>query len=196
MIERAAPSTVECPHCGTRFHVHQTDLKAAQGHLRCGACLEVFRALGALTPPDGRAGFRASFPAWVVVSLVLALAALAVQITWLQTDYRARSLKISRHADLPGALAVQFVVLHDGRIPAPFPTFDVEFATLGGEPLGSRRFRPGEYLDAEPPEAEPLARLHLLAPETAHPVTVNVPHPGAAAAQVTISFPPRFTIGR
>ncbi|MYE86946.1 MAG: DUF3426 domain-containing protein [Gammaproteobacteria bacterium] len=194
MTERGAPSTVECPHCGTRFHVHQTDLAAAQGRLRCGACLEVFRALQVSPPPDGRAGLRASFPAWVVVGLGLALAALAVQITWLQTDYRARNLEISRSADSPGALAVQFVVLHDARIPAPFPTFDIEFATLGGEPVGSHRFRPGEYSDAEPPEAEWLARLRLLAPETAHPVTVKVPHPGAAAAQVTISFPSRSTI--
>ena len=130
----------------------------------------------------------------MVVGLVLAVAALAVQITWLQTDYRARNLKISRHADLPGTLAVQFVVLHDGRIPAPFPTFDVEFATAGSEPLGSRRFRPGEYLDSKPLEAEWLVRLRLLAPETTHPVTVAIPHPGAAAAQVTISFPSRFTI--
>ena len=195
MTERATPSTVECPHCGTRFHVHQTDLAAAQGRLRCGACLKVFRALQASTPPDGRRGFRASFPAWVVVGLLLALAALAVQITWLQTDYRARNLEISRHADLPGALAVQFVVLHDARTPAPFPTFDVEFANTGGEPVGSRRFRPGEYLDSESPEAVWLARLRLLPPETAYPVTVNVPHPGTAAAQVTISFPSRFTIG-
>ncbi len=138
------------------------------------------------------AGLRASFPAWTVVGLVLAVAALAVQIAWLQTDYRARNLEISRHAGSPGAIAVQFVVFHDARIPAPFPTFDVEFATGGGEPLDGRRFRPGEYLDAELPEAEWLARLRLLAPETAHPVTVSVPHPGAAAAQVTISFPARF----
>ncbi|MYE52713.1 MAG: hypothetical protein F4X81_14730 [Gammaproteobacteria bacterium] len=225
MTERSTPSTVECPHCGTRFHVHQRDIAAAQGRLRCGACLKVFRALRALTPPDGRAGLRASFPAWVVVGLGLAVAALAVQITWLQTDYRARNLEISRSADSPGALAVQFVVLHDARIPAPFPTFDIEFATLGGEPVGSHRFRPGEYLtrrclrptrgrasgakvdscgnlvprssklDAEPPEAEWLARLRLLAPETAHPVTMTIPHPGPAAAQVTISFPSRLTIG-
>lgn len=194
MTERGAPSTVECPHCGTRFHVHQRDLAAAQGRLRCGACLKIFRALPALTPPVGRADLRASFPAWVVAGLVLAAAVLAVQITWLQTDYRARNLEISRPADSPGALALQFVVLHDARIPVPFPTFDVEFATTGGEPMGSLRFRPGEYLGAEPPKANWLARLRLLAPETAHPMRMNVPHPGAAAAQVTISFPQRLTI--
>ncbi len=192
MAERATHLTVECPHCGTRFHTHQTDLAAAQGRLRCGACLQVFRTRAALRPLAGRGRLRASYPAWVVVGLVLALAALAVQIAWLQTDYRARNLEISRHAESPGALAVQFVVLHDARIPAPFPAFDVEFATAGGGPVGSQRFRPGDYLDAEPPQSEWLARLRLLAPETAHPVTVSVPHPGAAAAQVTISFPSRF----
>ena len=91
-------------------------------------------------------------------------------------------------------LALQFVVLHDARIPAPLPTLDVEFATADGEPVGSRRFRPGDYLDSERLQTERLARLRLLAPETAHPVTLNIPHPGAATAQVTISFPSRFTM--
>ncbi|MCY4212284.1 MAG: DUF3426 domain-containing protein [Gammaproteobacteria bacterium] len=189
MTERTAHFAVECPQCGTRFRACQEDLAAAQGRLRCGACLQVFRVLEA--PPTRRRGLGASFPAWVVVGLVLALTALAVQVAWLQTGYRARNLEISRHAESPGALAVQFVVLHDARIPAPFPAFDIEFATIGGEPVGSRRFRPGDYLEAEPPQAEWRAHLRLLNPETAHPVTVTVPHPGAAAAQVTISFPSR-----
>ena len=148
-----------------------------------------------MEPIDEPDRLRASFPAWVVVGLVLAMATLAVQITWLQTDYRARNLQISGQAESPGALAVQFVVLHDAPIPAPLPTLDVEFATADGESVGSQRFRPGDYLGSEPPQAERLARLRLLAPETAHPVTLNIPHPGAAAAQVTISFPSRFTIG-
>ena len=195
MTEGSPPSTVECPDCGTRFQVHQADLAAREGRLRCGACLKVFRVVDAMEAINKRDRPRPSFPAWVVVGLVLAVAALAVQITWLQTDYRARNLQVSRHADAPGVLAVQFVVVHDARIPAPFPSFDVEFATTGGEPVGSRRFRPGEYLGSEPPDAERLARLRLLAPEAPHQVRVNVPHPGAAAAQVTISFPARFTIG-
>ena len=195
MTEPSPRSTVECPHCGTRFQVHQADLAAADGRLRCGACLKVFRVVETLEPIHEPDRLRASFPTWVVVGLFLAVAALAVQITWLQTDYRARNLQISGHAESPGALAVQFVVLHDAPIPAPLPTLDVEFATADGEPAGSRRFRPGDYLGSEPPQAERLARLRLLAPETAHPVTLNIPHPGAAAAQVTISFPSRFTIG-
>ena len=194
MAERSAHPSVACPHCGTRFHVHQTDLGAADGRLRCGACLKVFRAVEALEPLDEPVRLRASFPAWVVIGLVLALAALAVQITWLQTDYRARGLKVSRHAESPDVLAVQFVVLHDAPIPAPLPTLDVEFATADGERLGSRRFRPGDYSNSQPPEGGALARLGLLTPETAHPVTVTVPHPGPATGQVTISFPSRLTI--
>ncbi|MCY3640548.1 MAG: zinc-ribbon and DUF3426 domain-containing protein [Gammaproteobacteria bacterium] len=197
MTEPSPRSTVGCPHCGTRFQVHRGDLAAAEGRLRCGACLKVFRVVEAMDMKliDEPDRLRASFPAWVVVGLFLAVAALAVQITWLQTDYRARNLKISGHAESPGALAVQFVVIHDAPIPAPLPTLDVEFATADGEPVGSRRFRPGDYLDSEPLATERLARMRLLAPETAHPVTLNIPHPGALVAQVTISFPSRFTIG-
>ena len=195
MAEGSVDSTVECPHCGTRFHVQPADLAAAGGRLRCGSCLEVFRAAEALAALDEPSGLRASFPVWVVTGLVLALAVLAVQIAWLQTEYRARNLEISHHADSPGMLTVQFVILHDASIASPLPTFDVEFATIDGEPMGSRRFRPGGYLDAALAETERLARLRLLAPETAHPVRVNIPHPGMAAAQVTISFPSRFTMG-
>ena len=195
MAERSAHPTVACPHCGTRFHVQQTDLGAADGRLRCGACLKVFRAVEALAPLDEPSGLRAAFPASVVAGLVLALAALAVQIAWLQTDYRARNLNVSRDAESPGALAVQFVVLHDAPLPVPLPTLDVDFATADGKSMGSQRFRPSDYSDSEPSARERLARLGLLAPETAYPVTVRIPHPGAAAAQVTISFPPRLTIG-
>ena len=195
MVERSAHATVECPHCGIRFHAQQADLAAAGGRLRCGACLTVFRAAETLDATNKPSGLRRSFPGWVVTGLVLALAALAVQITWLQTDYRARNLKISHHAESPGTLAVQFVVLHDAPIPVPLPAFDVEFATADGEPVGSRRFLPGDYPNSESLQTERLASLGLLVPETAHPVTVNILHPGAAAAQVTISFPSRFTMG-
>ncbi len=195
MTEPSPRSTVECPHCGTRFHVHQADLAAAEGRLRCGACLKVFRVVDVWEPVDEPSGARTSFPAWVVVGLVLAVAALAVQIAWLQADYRARELTVSRHAESPGMLAVRFVVLHDAPISTPLPTLDVEFATAEGEPVGSLRFGPGDYLDPEPSAIEGLASLRLLAPESVHPVTLNIPHPGAAAAQVTISFPSRFTIG-
>lgn len=194
MAERSARPTVECPHCGARFHVHPPDLAAADGRLRCGACLKVFRVVDALQPLDEPSGLRAAFPAWVLVGLLLALAALAVQITWLQADYRARELKISRHAEAPGLLAVRFVVLHDAPIPTPLPTLDLDFATAEGEPMGSRRFQPGDYLGSERPEAGWLARFRLLVPETPHLVRVDIPHPGKAAAQVTISFPSRFTI--
>ena len=198
MAERSENPVVACPHCGTRFRVHQTDLGAASGRLRCGACLQVFQGLEALEPPDELSGLsrlRASFSGWVAAGMVLALAALAVQITWLQTDYRARNLKISRHAESPGTLVVQFVVLHNAPIPAPLPTLDVQFTTAAGEPLGTRRLKPSDYAHFERPETGWLARFFLLAPETAHPVTVSIPHPGAAAAQVTISFPSGFTMG-
>lgn len=35
----------QCPHCQTRFRVSDTQLKAASGTVRCGACFKVFTAL-------------------------------------------------------------------------------------------------------------------------------------------------------
>lgn len=34
----------QCPHCQTRFRVNDAQLAAAQGNVRCGACLHVFLA--------------------------------------------------------------------------------------------------------------------------------------------------------
>ncbi|GAB2512176.1 DUF3426 domain-containing protein [Microbulbifer agarilyticus] len=33
-----------CPHCSTSFHVSEPQLRAARGAVRCGSCLQVFRA--------------------------------------------------------------------------------------------------------------------------------------------------------
>jgi len=33
-----------CPHCSTSFHVSEQQLRAARGAVRCGSCLQVFRA--------------------------------------------------------------------------------------------------------------------------------------------------------
>ncbi|MCK7599056.1 zinc-ribbon domain-containing protein [Microbulbifer sp. CAU 1566] len=33
-----------CPHCSTSFHVSEDQLRAARGAVRCGSCLQVFRA--------------------------------------------------------------------------------------------------------------------------------------------------------
>ncbi len=33
-----------CPHCSTSFHVNEQQLRAARGAVRCGSCLQVFRA--------------------------------------------------------------------------------------------------------------------------------------------------------
>ena len=34
----------QCPHCQTSFRVSRTQLGAAQGVVRCGACMELFNA--------------------------------------------------------------------------------------------------------------------------------------------------------
>lgn len=37
----------QCPHCQTRFRLTPAQLSVANGHVRCGACLEVFHAANA-----------------------------------------------------------------------------------------------------------------------------------------------------
>ena len=51
----------QCPACGTRFRVTDSQLGRAGGRVRCGACLEVFLAPDSLSsdeqaPPGAAAG--------------------------------------------------------------------------------------------------------------------------------------------
>ncbi len=39
-----------CPHCGTSFSVSSEQLQIAQGHVRCGVCMKVFKAGAAPAP--------------------------------------------------------------------------------------------------------------------------------------------------
>ncbi|WP_407292060.1 DUF3426 domain-containing protein [Stutzerimonas zhaodongensis] len=42
----------QCPHCQTSFRVNRTQLAAAQGVVRCGACMELFNAARYLQQAD------------------------------------------------------------------------------------------------------------------------------------------------
>ncbi len=42
----------QCPHCSTRFRVSRSQLRAAHGTVRCGACMEVFNAARQLLRDD------------------------------------------------------------------------------------------------------------------------------------------------
>ncbi|WP_257294732.1 DUF3426 domain-containing protein [Endozoicomonas sp. YOMI1] len=44
------PSSVTCPHCQTIFRITHAQLKAANGSVRCGSCLQVFNAMEQLPP--------------------------------------------------------------------------------------------------------------------------------------------------
>ncbi len=52
----ASPLITRCPNCGTSFRVTESQLNAANGAVRCGACLQVFAADEHLiSTADGRA---------------------------------------------------------------------------------------------------------------------------------------------
>jgi len=53
-----------CPECGTVFRIATTDLRAAEGHVRCGHCSATFNAVATLTdePPDSARSVRPPEP--------------------------------------------------------------------------------------------------------------------------------------
>lgn len=48
------PSSVTCPHCQTTFRITNAQLKAANGSVRCGSCLQVFNAMDQVEQPKAR----------------------------------------------------------------------------------------------------------------------------------------------
>lgn len=42
-----------CPHCSTSFRISDAQLQTAKGAVRCGSCLQIFRALDHLLPQAG-----------------------------------------------------------------------------------------------------------------------------------------------
>lgn len=46
-----APRVTSCPHCKTSFRITQAQLKAANGSVRCGSCLQVFDATSSFDQP-------------------------------------------------------------------------------------------------------------------------------------------------
>ena len=51
MSETVQPLISECPACRTRFQVTEEQLSAAEGRVRCGACLTVFQGRNAAVAP-------------------------------------------------------------------------------------------------------------------------------------------------
>ncbi|MBU3069101.1 DUF3426 domain-containing protein [Aestuariicella sp. G3-2] len=43
-----------CPHCSTSFRISDAQLQTAKGAVRCGSCLQIFRALDHLLPQPGQ----------------------------------------------------------------------------------------------------------------------------------------------
>ena len=50
-----APRVTRCPHCKTSFRITDAQLRAANGSVRCGSCLQVFDALPNTEHPEQKA---------------------------------------------------------------------------------------------------------------------------------------------
>lgn len=61
----------QCPHCRTSFRINRTQLTAARGVVRCGACMELFNAVQQLSTEDKLRLIAADTPAPTPVSAPL-----------------------------------------------------------------------------------------------------------------------------
>lgn len=52
-----------CPKCSTSFRITQAQMDRAKGAVRCGSCLQIFRAADNLVPPPAKAAPTAAKPA-------------------------------------------------------------------------------------------------------------------------------------
>lgn len=62
---------------------------------------------------------------------------------------RATNLVVRSHPDLKNALMVDAVLQNNASFPQTFPSLDLVFTDLQGEPLAARRFTPDQYLGGE-----------------------------------------------
>ncbi len=157
----------QCPHCRTSFRVSHSQLGAARGAVRCGACLEVFNAARQLlaeehpTPPLVVAGPAAQPPG-------PSTAQSADESRWIHDDLDLDSLDLDEEL-------------------AKLEAQERELAQRFSEPAGT----PPAVV--APPRAEPdeptVADTPRATPESDSPAPIEAPE-SIAPTETTPSFPP------
>ena len=95
--------------------------------------------------------------------------------------FHVTARELRPHPSVPGVLLVTATFRNDARYAQAWPLLQLSLANLDGEPLGLRRFRPRDYLGADP--ATPL-----IAPGQSASVTLEVLDPGKRAVSFEFAF--------
>ncbi|MBV2134851.1 DUF3426 domain-containing protein [Pseudomonas sp. MAP12] len=95
---------------------------------------------------------------------------------------KSSNLTVRSHPTHPGALTVDAIIYNRGDFAQPFPLLELRFEDINGQPLASRRFKPGEYLSGE------LAGRTSMPPQTPIHIALEILDPGAQAVNYSLAF--------
>lgn len=95
---------------------------------------------------------------------------------------KSSNLTVRNHPTHPGALTVDAIIYNRAAFAQPFPLLELRFEDLNGQPLASRRFKPGEYLGGE------LAGRKDMPPQTPIHIALEILDPGAQAVNYSLAF--------
>lgn len=98
------------------------------------------------------------------------------------TLIKSSNLTVRSHPTHPGALTVDAIIYNRGDFAQPFPLLELRFEDINGQPLASRRFKPGEYLSGE------LAGRSNMPPQTPIHIALEILDPGAQAVNYSLAF--------
>ena len=100
------------------------------------------------------------------------------------TKLHGSNLVVRSHPAAPGALIVDVIVFNEADYEQPFPTLELGFFSLDGQPVASRAFTPDEYRRGE------LASMPLMPMDTPVHISFEIMDPGDQAVNYTLRFRP------
>lgn len=93
-----------------------------------------------------------------------------------------RNLVVRIHPQEPGSLLVNAVIVNSAEFAQPFPVLELQFTTVRGNLVASRRFHPDEYLAGDG------AGMHLIPPRTPVQIELTIEDPGPDAVNYRLNF--------
>ena len=95
------------------------------------------------------------------------------------------NLVVRSHPQIPGALAVEAVLLNRAPFDQPFPTLQLRFTDLKNTPVASRRFSPRDYLRGE------LSGRRLMPAGNPVHIALDIVDPGSDAVNYELRISPQ-----
>lgn len=92
------------------------------------------------------------------------------------------NLVVRSHPMEPNALVIDAIVYNRANYPQPYPDLRLAFQDINGNPIASRRFSPGEYIQ------DKQIDFNKMPPDTPVHLTLEIVDPGKSAVNYQIDF--------